>query len=212
MQDYQHDFITFAIEQNALKFGEFTLKSGRVSPYFFNAGLFNTGEALSRLGHYYAEAIRASGIDFDMLFGPAYKGIPLSVATAIAMARDHNHNIPYCFNRKEVKDHGEGGQLVGAELTGSVLVVDDVITAGTAVRESYQLISAAGAQMSGVAILLDRQERGLGKRSAIEEAEQQFNLKVISVITLANLLDYLQQAQRLEDWEKILAYRDHYGV
>ena len=128
MQDYQHDFITFAIEQNALKFGEFTLKSGRVSPYFFNAGLFNTGEALSRLGHYYAEAIRASGIDFDMLFGPAYKGIPLSVATAIAMARDHNHNIPYCFNRKEVKDHGEGGQLVGAELTGSVLVVDDVIT------------------------------------------------------------------------------------
>ena len=212
MQDYQHDFIEFAIEQNALKFGEFTLKSGRVSPYFFNAGLFNTGEALSRLGHYYAEAIRASGIDFDMLFGPAYKGIPLSVATAIAMARDHNHNIPYCFNRKEVKDHGEGGQLVGAELTGSVLVVDDVITAGTAVRESYQLISAAGAQMSGVAILLDRQERGLGKRSAIEEAEQQFNLKVISVITLANLLDYLQQAQRLEDWEKILAYRDHYGV
>ena len=212
MQDYQHNFITFAIEQNALKFGEFTLKSGRVSPYFFNAGLFNTGEALSRLGRYYAEAIRASGIDFDMLFGPAYKGIPLSVATAIAMARDHNHNIPYCFNRKEVKDHGEGGQLVGAELTGSVLVVDDVITAGTAVRESYQLISAAGAQMSGVAILLDRQERGLGKRSAIEEAEQQFNLKVISVITLANLLDYLQQAQRLEDWEKILAYRDHYGV
>ena len=212
MQDYQHNFITFAIEQNALKFGEFTLKSGRVSPYFFNAGLFNTGEALSRLGHYYAEAIRASGIDFDTLFGPAYKGIPLSVATAIAMARDHNHNIPYCFNRKEVKDHGEGGQLVGAELTGSVLVVDDVITAGTAVRESYQLISAAGAQMSGVAILLDRQERGLGKRSAIEEAEQQFNLKVISVITLANLLDYLQQAQRLEDWEKILAYRDHYGV
>ena len=212
MQDYQHNFITFAIEQNALKFGEFTLKSGRVSPYFFNAGLFNTGEALSRLGRYYAEAIRASGIDFDMLFGPAYKGIPLSVATAIAMARDHNHNIPYCFNRKEVKDHGEGGQLVGAELTGSVLVVDDVITAGTAVRESYQMISAAGAQMTGVAILLDRQERGLGTVSAIEEAEKQFNLKVISVITLANLLDYLQQTQRLEDWEKILAYRVRYGV
>ncbi|HBA35283.1 MAG TPA: orotate phosphoribosyltransferase [Gammaproteobacteria bacterium] len=212
MQDYQHDFIEFAIEQNALKFGEFTLKSGRVSPYFFNAGLFNTGEALSRLGRYYAEAIRASGIDFDMLFGPAYKGIPLSVATAIAMARDHNHNIPYCFNRKEVKDHGEGGQLVGAELTGSVLVVDDVITAGTAVRESYQMISAAGAQMTGVAILLDRQERGLGTVSAIEEAEKQFNLKVISVITLANLLDYLQQTQRLEDWEKILAYRVRYGV
>lgn len=212
MQDYQHDFIEFAIEQNALKFGEFTLKSGRVSPYFFNAGLFNTGEALSRLGRYYAEAIRASGIDFDMLFGPAYKGIPLSVATAIAMARDHNHNIPYCFNRKEVKDHGEGGQLVGAELTGSVLVVDDVITAGTAVRESYQMISAAGAQMTGVAILLDRQERGLGTVSAIEEAEKQFNLKVISVITLANLLDYLQQTQRLEDWEKILAYRARYGV
>ena len=212
MQDYQHDFIEFAIEQNALKFGEFTLKSGRVSPYFFNAGLFNTGEALNRLGRYYAEAIRASGIDFDMLFGPAYKGIPLSVATAIAMARDHNHNIPYCFNRKEVKDHGEGGQLVGAELTGSVLVVDDVITAGTAVRESYQMISAAGAQMTGVAILLDRQERGLGTVSAIEEAEKQFNLKVISVITLANLLDYLQQTQRLEDWEKILAYRARYGV
>ena len=212
MQDYKREFIKFAIEQDALKFGEFTLKSGRVSPYFFNAGLFSTGDALNRLGQYYAQAIIESGIQFDMLFGPAYKGIPLSVATAIAMSNQHQRDIPYCFNRKEVKNHGEGGQLVGAELSGNVLVIDDVITAGTAVRESHQIISAAKANMAGVAILLNRQEKGRGEISAIEEAEKEFNLRVVSVITLADLIEYLQQTDQVAELKTIQQYREKYGT
>lgn len=212
MQDYKREFIKFAIEQGALKFGEFTLKSGRVSPYFFNAGLFSTGDALNRLGQYYAQAIIESGIQFDMLFGPAYKGIPLSVATAIAMSNQHQRDIPYCFNRKEVKNHGEGGQLVGAELSGNVLVVDDVITAGTAVRESHQIISGAKANMAGVAILLNRQEKGRGEISAIEEAEKEFNLRVVAVITLADLIEYLQQTDQVAELKTIQQYREKYGT
>jgi orotate phosphoribosyltransferase len=168
MKDYQHDFIDFAISAGVLRFGDFTLKSGRTSPYFFNAGLFNTGEHLARLGRCYAQAISDSGIEFDVLFGPAYKGIPLAAAASIALADHHQRNVPWCFNRKEAKDHGEGGNLVGAGLDGRILVIDDVITAGTAIRESVEIIQAAGASLAGVVIALDRQERGTGQQSAIQ--------------------------------------------
>ena len=213
MKDYQHDFIDFAIQAGVLRFGEFTLKSGRVSPYFFNAGLFNTGEHLARLGRCYAQAIVDSGIGFDVLFGPAYKGIPLATAASIALADHHARNVPWCFNRKEAKIHGEGGNLVGASLEGRVLVIDDVITAGTAIRESVEIIQGAGASLAGVVIALDRQERGRGERSAIQEVEDALGVPVVSIVRLEHLLEYLAtQAGRDEDIARIEAYRAEYGV
>jgi orotate phosphoribosyltransferase len=213
MKPYQHEFIDFAISAGVLRFGEFTLKSGRTSPYFFNAGLFNTGEHLARLGRFYAQAITESGIGFDVLFGPAYKGIPLAAAASIALADHHDHNVPWCFNRKEAKDHGEGGNLVGAVLDGRILVIDDVITAGTAIRESVDIIQAAGATLSGVVIALDRQERGAGRQSAIQEVEQAYGITVTSIITLEDLLEYLlEQSGQDEAVTSIAAYREAYGV
>ncbi len=213
MKSYQHEFIDFAIRAGVLRFGDFTLKSGRSSPYFFIAGLFYTGEHLARLGRFYAEAISASGIRFDVLFGPAYKGIPLAAAASIALADHHGSNVPWCFNRKEAKDHGEGGNLVGAGLEGRVLIIDDVITAGTAIRESVDLIRAAGATLAGVVIALDRQERGTGQQSAIQEVEQAHGIRVASIVTLADLLDYLRkQPGQGEAVTKIEAYREAYGV
>lgn len=213
MKDYQHEFIDFAIGAGVLRFGDFTLKSGRTSPYFFNAGLFNTGEDLARLGRFYAQAIVDSGIGFDVLFGPAYKGIPLAATTGIALADHHNMNVPWCFNRKEAKDHGEGGNLVGAGLSGRVLVIDDVITAGTAIREAVLIIEAAGATLAGVVIALDRQERGQGERSAIQEVEAGFGIRVISIIRLEHLLEYLlEKPERGDEVAKIQAYREQYGV
>ena len=213
MQDYKREFIEFAIENEVLRFGSFTLKSGRVSPYFFNAGLFNTGEHLTRLSRFYAAAIVDSGIEFDTLFGPAYKGIPLAAITALSLFDQHQRNIPYCFNRKEAKDHGEGGNIVGAPLAGKVLIIDDVITAGTAIGEAMEIIAAAGASASGVVIALDRQERGKGEKSAIQEVEQNFGMKVASIITLADLMDYIKDdAKMTEHLEAVSAYRAQYGV
>lgn len=213
MKDYQHEFIDFAIGAGVLRFGDFTLKSGRTSPYFFNAGLFNTGEDLARLGRFYAQAIVDSEIGFDVLFGPAYKGIPLAATAGIALADHHNMNVPWCFNRKEAKDHGEGGNLVGAGLSGRVLVIDDVITAGTAIREAVLIIEAAGATLAGVVIALDRQERGQGERSAIQEVEAGFGIRVISIIRLEHLLEYLlEKPERGDEVAKIQAYREQYGV
>lgn len=213
MKNYQHDFIDFAISAGVLRFGDFTLKSGRTSPYFFNAGLFNTGEQLARLGRCYAQAITDSHIDFDVLFGPAYKGIPLAAAASIALADHHQRNIPWCFNRKEAKDHGEGGNLVGAGLSGKILVIDDVITAGTAIRESVDIIESAGATLAGVVIALDRQERGRDERSAIQEVEETLGITVTSIVTLAHLLEYLRSKPECsEDVEKIEAYRLQYGI
>ncbi len=213
MKDYQHDFIDFAIQAGVLRFGEFTLKSGRISPYFFNAGLFNTGEQLARLGRSYARAIVESGVGFDVLFGPAYKGIPLATAASIALADHHNRNLPWCFNRKEVKDHGEGGNLIGAVLAGRVLVIDDVITAGTAIRESVEIIHAAGASLAGVIIALDRQERGQADRSAIQEVEASLGVPVVSIVRLDHLLEYLAaQPDRDDDVARIRAYRAQYGL
>ena len=213
MKDYQRDFIDFAIRAGVLRFGEFTLKSGRTSPYFFNAGLFNTGEHLANLGRCYAQAIVDSGIGFDVLFGPAYKGIPLAAAASIALAEHHGLDVPWCFNRKEAKDHGEGGNLVGAALEGRILVIDDVITAGTAIRESVDIIHSAGAQLSGVVIALDRQERGQGERSAIQEVEETLGIQVASIVRLADLLEYLrEQPGREADVARIEAYREQYGV
>ena len=213
MQDYQQAFLEFAIEAGVLRFGEFTLKSGRVSPYFFNAGLFNTGRHLARLGRFYAQAIVDAGRDFDVLFGPAYKGIPLAAATGIALADHHERDLPWCFNRKEAKDHGEGGNLVGAPLAGRVLIIDDVITAGTAIRESVDLIRAAGATPAGVVIALDRQERGRGERSAIQEVEQDLGLPVTSIVTLSDLQAWLEGgAGNADTLERIRAYRAEYGV
>ncbi len=213
MQDYKREFIEFAIQNEVLRFGQFTLKSGRVSPYFFNAGLFNTGAQLDRLGRFYAAAIQDSGIDFDVLFGPAYKGIPLASAAAISLASAHDRNVPYCFNRKEAKDHGEGGNIVGAPLQDRILIIDDVITAGTAIGEAMEIIDAAGAKATGVVIALDRQERGKGEHSAIQEVEQNFGLQVVSIITLADLITYLQNDESMiEPLEAIQAYRKEYGV
>ncbi|HHO67479.1 MAG TPA: orotate phosphoribosyltransferase [Gammaproteobacteria bacterium] len=213
MKDYQREFLDFAIGAGVLRFGEFTLKSGRVSPYFFNAGLFNTGAHLARLGRFYAAAIQAADIDFDVLFGPAYKGIPLATAAAIALYDQHGRDLPWCFNRKEAKDHGEGGNLVGAPLAGRVLIVDDVITAGTAIRESLQIIEAAGARAAGVVIALDRQERGQGERSAIQEVEAGLGIRVVSIVTLADLQAYLQDHPELGPaLAAISDYRDRYGV
>lgn len=213
MQDYQHEFIDFAINAGVMRFGDFTLKSGRVSPYFFNAGLFNTGEQLARLGRFYARAIVDSNLEFDVLFGPAYKGIPLATAAGIALADHHSRNIPWCFNRKETKDHGEGGNLVGAGLHGKVLIIDDVITAGTAIREAVDIIESTGAILAGVVIALDRQERGRGEQSAIQEVEATFGIPVISIVKLGHLLQYLQEKPgHNEDMQKILAYRERYGI
>ncbi|WP_455204267.1 orotate phosphoribosyltransferase [Kaarinaea lacus] len=213
MEKYQHDFIEFALGIGVLKFGEFTLKSGRQSPYFFNAGLFNTGVSLAQLGRYYAQTIMSSGIQFDMLYGPAYKGIPLAAATVVALADHHNRDIPYAFNRKEAKDHGEGGTIVGSPLQGKVLIIDDVISAGTSVRESVDIINAQGATPAGVVIALDRQEKGQGDRSAIQEVEKDFGLSVASIIQLKLLIEYLQQKDDMHQYlDAISAYREQYGV
>lgn len=213
MQAYQRDFIRFAIERGVLRFGEFTLKSGRTSPYFFNAGLFNTGVALAQLGRFYASAIVDSGIPFDVLFGPAYKGIPLAAATAVALAEQHGRDVPWCFNRKEAKDHGEGGTLVGAALTGRALIIDDVITAGTAIREVMQIIDAQGAKAAGVLIALNRQERGKGELSAIQEVERDFAIPVVSIVSLEQVLEYLAgDAQLKQHLAAVEAYRAQYGI
>jgi orotate phosphoribosyltransferase len=213
MQDYKRDFLEFAIDIGVLRFGEFTLKSGRVSPYFFNSGLFNTGASLSRLGRYYAEAIIASGIDFDMIFGPAYKGIPLAASTAIALADQHDRDIPYAFNRKEAKAHGEGGSIVGSPLQGKVLIIDDVITAGTAIRESAAILDTAGAELAGVVISLDRQEKGTGAISAIQEVEQQYQISVANIVSLADLVEFLTSMPKQQQaLESIQQYREKYGV
>ncbi|MCC6207729.1 MAG: orotate phosphoribosyltransferase [Gammaproteobacteria bacterium] len=213
MQDYQQAFLDFAIARGVLRFGEFTLKSGRLSPYFFNSGLFDDGDAIAELGRYYAAAIRASGIAFDMLYGPAYKGIPLVVATAIALSDRHGVNVPYAFNRKEAKDHGEGGIIVGRALTGRVLIIDDVISAGTSVRESVDIIHHAGATVAGVAISLDRQERGKNAQSAIQEVEAQFGIKVASIANLDTLIRYISKRADLGPvLERIEDYRKQYGA
>ncbi len=214
MQDYQAEFIELAQAREALKFGEFTLKSGRISPYFFNAGAFDSGAALAQLGRCYARAIVASGIEFDVLFGPAYKGIPLAASVSIALADEHGLDIPWAYNRKEAKDHGEGGVLVGASLGGRVLVVDDVITAGTAVREALAMIAAEGGSCVGVAIGLDRMERGQGELSAIQEIESEYGLTVISIVNLINLIEYLEArgGRELPALEAMLEYRSQYGV
>lgn len=213
MQNYQKEFLDFAINIGVLRFGEFTLKSGRVSPYFFNSGLFNTGASLARLGRYYAQAVIDSNIEFDMIYGPAYKGIPLASSLAIALADHHNIDLPYCFNRKEAKDHGEGGIIVGAELKGRVLIIDDVISAGTSVRESVDIIKAAGAIPAGVVIALDRQERGKSDTSAIQEVERDYGLKVANIVCLQNLVEYLQtKTDETSHLGAIQNYRDEYGV
>ena len=213
MQQYQQDFLDFAIAKQVLKFGEFTLKSGRVSPYFFNAGNFQTGADLSRLATAYANAIVESDIQFDVLFGPAYKGIPLAAATSLALYEQHQVDIPWCFNRKEAKDHGEGGNIVGAPLTGKILIIDDVITAGTAIRESMDLIVQANAEAAGVVIALDRQEKGKGERSAIQEVEQDYGIPVKAIIQLENITEYLvKHGQDDETVNKINAYRANYGI
>lgn len=196
MKAYQRQFIEFALNKQVLKFGEFTLKSGRTSPYFFNAGLFNTGRDLALLGRFYAEALIDSGIEFDLLFGPAYKGIPIATTTAVALAEHHDRDVPYCFNRKEAKTHGEGGTLVGSPLQGRVMLVDDVITAGTAIRESMEIIGAGGATLAGVLISLDRQERGRADISAIQEVERDYHCKVISIVTLKDLIVYLEENRK----------------
>ena len=213
MQDSSHAFLCFAVEAGVLRFGNFTLKSGRQSPYFFNAGLFHTGAALARLGRFYAQAILASGIPFEMLYGPAYKGIPLAVATGIALADHHGRDLPYAFNRKEAKDHGEGGRLVGHPLQGRVLILDDVVTAGTSVRESVALIRAEGAQPAGVVIALDRQERGQDARSAIEEMREQFGIPVYSLVSLSDLIAFLEtRPEQQAALAAVRAYRERYGL
>jgi len=212
MEQYQNDFVDFMLEIEALKFGEFTLKSGRVSPYFFNAGQFNQGNHLSRLGQFYAQAIEASGIKFDVLFGPAYKGIPLVAATAIALNDSFNRSVPYSFNRKEAKDHGEGGNIVGHPLEGDILIIDDVITAGTAIGEAKDIIDANGAKTKGVVVALDRQEKGKGELSAIQEVEQNFGIAVVSIINLSHIVDYLKANNDKNIISRIESYRSQYGI
>lgn len=213
MKAYQREFIEFALEKEVLKFGEFTLKSGRKSPYFFNAGLFNTGRDLARLGRFYAAALADSGIEFDVLFGPAYKGIPIATTTAVALADHHDIDTPYCFNRKEAKDHGEGGNLVGSALEGRIMLVDDVITAGTAIRESMGIIKANGADLAGVLVAIDRQEKGKGELSAIQEVERDFGCAVISIVSLGDLITYLEEkGNATEHLEAVKAYRAEYGI
>ena len=213
MQAYKKQFIQLAIKNQVLRFGEFTLKSGRVSPYFFNAGLFNTGKALAELGKSYAAALVDKNLDYDVLFGPAYKGIPLVSTLAVALSVDHDINKPYAFNRKEAKDHGEGGSIVGAALEGKVLIVDDVITAGTAIREAVDIIRAEGGEASAVLIALDRQEKGKAEKSAIQEVQDDYGIPVSSIITMTDLIDYLETDEQFKDHLAAMkAYRDEYGV
>ena len=217
MKDFQRDFIEFALSKQVLRFGEFTLKSGRISPYFFNAGLFNTGGDLAKLGRFYASALTDSSIEFDLLFGPAYKGIPIATTTSVALYDHHDIDMPYCFNRKEAKKHGEGGSLVGSKLQGKVMLVDDVITAGTAIRESMEIIKSHGAQLSGVLIALDRQEKGQGELSAIQEVERDFGTEVISIVTLDDVITYLEekvvdQPELNDSLLRIKNYRENYGI
>jgi len=213
MHDYQTDFIEFALQREVLRFGEFKLKSGRLSPYFFNAGLFNTGAALARLGRFYAAAIMDNNLEFDVLFGPAYKGIPLAAATSIALAEAHHCDVPYSFNRKEAKEHGEGGNIVGAALQGRVLIIDDVITAGTAIREAMQIIDAAGARPAGIIIALDRREKGQGELSAIQEVEQEYGIPVLSIIKLEHLIAYLSNQPDMQaNLQAVKIYQDQYGM
>ena len=212
MLAYRQDFIRFTVQQKVLRFGEFQTKAGRLSPYFFNSGLFQDGSALRQLCQFYAQAILASKVEFDMLFGPAYKGIPLVAGTAIALA-EQGHNLPYCFNRKEIKDHGEGGTTIGAALQGRVLIIDDVISAGTSVRESIELIRAADATPCGVVIALDRMERGQGEYSAVQEVQRNYGIPVVSIATLDDLLGYLQdQPEMVQNLQAVQSYRDRYGV
>ena len=212
MKEYQQQFIDFALECNVLRFGEFTLKSGRVSPYFFNTGLFNSGEKLRKLGQFYAQALKDSAIEYDVLYGPAYKGIPLVCSVAIGLSEIANEDVPYVFNRKEVKDHGEGGLLVGAELNGKALIIDDVISAGTSVRESVDIIRQANAEPAGVLISLNRQEKGQGETSAIDDVEAQFGFKVASIISLSDIIDYLKDSGGSDHLAAILKYREQYGT
>jgi orotate phosphoribosyltransferase len=213
MKAYQQQFIEFALQTGVLRFGSFTLKSGRTSPYFFNSGLYNTGGSLAKLGQFYAQAIVEAQLDFDCLFGPAYKGIPLASTTVIALAEHHHRDTPYVFNRKEAKDHGEGGQLVGAELKGRVLIIDDVISAGTSVRESVDIIKSQDARPAGVIIALDRQEKGQTEYSAIQQVETELKIPVVSIICLADLLTYLKDnAELAEHLPAVEAYRERYGV
>ena len=213
MRAYKREFIELALELNVLRFGKFTLKSGRVSPYFFNAGLFSTGYAAAKLGRFYAAAIAESEVRFDMLFGPAYKGIPLVTLAAAALAEQHDIDVPYSFNRKEAKAHGEGGSIVGAPLSGRVLIVDDVITAGTAMREAYQIITSAGAEIAGVIISLDRQERGQGPYSAVQELRQALDIPVVSIVQLDDLINILEESSEYEQYlDPVLSYRKQFGV
>ena len=212
MSDYKAEFVEFAVASQVLCFGEFRTKAGRMSPYFFNAGLFNDGDKLKRLGEFYAKTIVDSGVAFDVLFGPAYKGIPLAASIAIALA-GMGRNVPYAYNRKEAKDHGEGGTVVGAALTGRVLIVDDVISAGTSVRESVDLIRHAGAEPAGVVIALDRMERGTGEKSAVQEVREQYGIPVVAVVTLDNLVEFLERdANRQAELQAVAGYRATYGV
>jgi len=213
MLDYKREFLGFALDTGVLRFGELTLKSGRKSPYFFNAGLFNSGRSLAQLGRFYASAIVDAGVDFDLLYGPAYKGIPLAAATSIALADHHDRDVPYAFNRKEAKDHGEGGNIVGSPLRGDVLIIDDVITAGTSVRESVDIITGQGARPSSVLIALDRQERGQDQRSAVDEVRERFGMPVLSIVSLSDLIEFLQEHADTQDaLQAVRDYRDRYGV
>ena len=213
MKQYKRDFIEFALSRNVLKFGEFTLKSGRKSPYFFNAGLFNTGADLARLGEFYAAAIQASAVDFDVVFGPAYKGIPIGTSVSVALFNRYGIDKPVCFNRKEVKDHGEGGNLIGSPLQGKILLVDDVITAGTAIRESMELISTNKAELAAVLIALNRKERGKGELSAIQEVERDYQCQVLSIIDLDDLMQFIEQDPRYSSHlPEMRAYRAEFGV
>lgn len=213
MQQYKHNFIEFALSREVLKFGEFTLKSGRQSPYFFNAGLFNTGQDLAKLGEFYAQAIQSRGIKFDVLFGPAYKGIPIATTVAVALFNQFGVDTPCCFNRKEVKDHGEGGNLIGAKLQGDILLVDDVITAGTAIRESMEIINANQANLAGVLIALNRKEKGKGELSAIQEVERDYGCQVFSIVDFDDLLQFIEKSPQYAPYlAKMRAYREQYGA
>jgi orotate phosphoribosyltransferase len=213
MLPFQEQFIRFAIEQGVLQFGSFELKSGRSSPYFFNAGQFNSGEALRRLGEFYADAIQNSGVNYNMLFGPAYKGIPLVAATSIALSVKHDQDVPWAFNRKETKDHGEGGDIVGAKLQGKAMIVDDVITAGTAIREVMDLLKNSPAEPAGVVVAIDREEKGAGDRSAIQEISSAFSIEVVSVVKLSHIVSYLENYEgNAETLAQMRAYQDTYGV
>jgi len=212
MHNYQREFIEFALENKALLFGEFKLNSGRISPYFFNAGCFNTGSVLAKLGQFYAAAIKQANIEYDIVFGPAYKGIPLATTTVIALAEQYQINKPYCFNRKEPKDHGEGGLMVGSPLQGRALIIDDVISRGITMRKTVDMIRAHHAQVAGVVILIDRQERGENRLSAVEEVKQDLNIPVISVVTLTDVMEYLREQGQQEKLELMKGYRATYGV